>query len=262
MFDTKLFVDLIYQKHSYMKPRPFQSILFVSVAVLIAGISVSWQTKKSDDRYMQTYTDTTPRNKNVRDLDEALQGFNSEDLQKTIDAAMKDVAEAMKKIDMKKMQAYVNRALKEVDMEKVQKEVNEAMKNFDADKLRFQVAQAMKDVDMEKMQADVKKALASIDMNEIKVEMDKVKMELKDLKPTIEKEMIKVKEEVKKAKADQKEYKEFINKLDKEGALEKDDYTVTYKNGKLMIDGEEASKKTYRKNRAFLKKHPSFKLKD
>jgi hypothetical protein len=84
---------------------------------------------------------------------------------------------------------------------------------------------------------------------------------LKDLKPRIEQDLAKAKVEIEKAKTELKEYKVFVDGLDKDGVIKKNEpYTIKHKDGELLINGKKASADTYNKYRAFLEKHPSFSI--
>ena len=98
-----------------------------------------------------------------------------------------------------------------------------------------------------------------IDMKKITEEMKKVKEEMKELGPRMQKEMQKAKVELEKVKAEMKEYKDFVNELNNDGLINKNEpYKLKHKNGELFINGEKASEKTYNKYRNFLEKHKKF----
>ena len=80
--------------------------------------------------------------------------------------------------------------------------------------------------------------------------------EMKKIGPEIEKELKKAKLEIEKAKTELKEYKSFVDGLEKDGLInKKESYSIKYKNGKLTINDKEASDKTHEKYRDFLDKH-------
>ena len=67
--------------------------------------------------------------------------------------------------------------------------------------------------------------------------------------------------EIEKAKTEIKEYKVFVDGLDKEGLInKKGNYTLEHKNGELLINGKKASDKIVQQYRMFLDKHPKFKI--
>ena len=53
-----------------------------------------------------------------------------------------------------------------------------------------------------------------------------------------------------------REYKEFIDGLEKDGVLDTDkEYTIVHKDGKLIVNGKEVSSSVYNKYKSFLEKH-------
>jgi hypothetical protein len=58
-----------------------------------------------------------------------------------------------------------------------------------------------------------------------------------------------------------KEYKEFVDGLDKDGLLDKkDSYTIEHEDGELKINGKKVNESVYTKYRSFLEKHKKFKI--
>ena len=71
----------------------------------------------------------------------------------------------------------------------------------------------------------------------------------------------KAKVEIEKAKAEIKEYKDFVNGLESDGLInKKEGYTLKHKDGELFINGKKASEQTYNKYRNFLDKHKKFSI--
>jgi copper chaperone CopZ len=119
--------------------------------------------------------------------------------------------------------------------------------------------------EIEKEMAKVKFELENI-KPEIEKEMAKVKLEMEKLKPELEKEMANVKVElekakvdIEKAKAEVKEFKSFVDRLDKDGLINKNEtYSIKHKDGELIINGKKVSGQVYSKYRDFLQKHKKF----
>ncbi len=62
--------------------------------------------------------------------------------------------------------------------------------------------------------------------------------------------------EIEKAKEELKEYKTFLDGLEKDGLInKKEDYTIKHKNGELIINGKTQPAGVYSKYRSFLEKH-------
>ena len=120
---------------------------------------------------------------------------------------------------------------------------------------------AFEHIDLEKMQKELKESFEKIDFEKLKTELQKAKLEMEKLGPQIEKDMSKAKVEVEKAKTTLREFKTFVDALDKEGLIsKKDGYSLQHKDGELFINGKKASRETYNKYREFLQKHKEFEI--
>ena len=268
-----------------MKPTKFTTgrmLLILLITGLTVGL-VSWDRKQSPDRFSQSLNDTVPktkpgdREKKIRDLDDVLDELNEAELKVNMEKVQKEIAEAMKQIDGDKIRLEIEKALKDVDMDKIRKEVQESLAKVDFAKIEAEITDAMKEVDMVKIQKEVQESLAKVDLDKIKVELDKVKdidlkeldaemqkvkEEMKDLGPKIEKEMERAKVEIEKAKVEIKEYREFVNGLEKDVLInKKEGYSLKHKDGELFINGKKASEQTHNKYRSFLEKHKKFNIK-
>ena len=85
---------------------------------------------------------------------------------------------------------------------------------------------------------------------------------MKGIGPKIEKEMENAKASIEKAKAEMKEYKGFVDGLEKDGLInKKEGYTIQHKNGDLIINGKKQPVDVYNKYGGFLKKHEKFTIK-
>jgi hypothetical protein len=201
--------------------------------------------------------------KAMKDVDMKKINEQIKDAMKAVDMEKisEQIKESMKAIDMEKVNAEVQSALKNVDMEKISAQIKDAMKNVDMEKINEQIKESMKNVDAEKIQREVNESIAKIDWKEMNRNMDKVKDEMKDLGPKIRKEMENAKVEVEKAKVEMREFKGFVDGLDKDGLINKNEpYTLKHKDGELLINGKKASEQTISKYRSFLEKHKSFNI--
>jgi hypothetical protein len=220
-----------------------------------------------------------------KEIAAAMKSIDAEKIRKEVEMAMKEVdmvkiqkeiEAAMRSVDMEAIQKEIKNAMKEVDAVKIQLEMQEAMKGFDSEKIKKEVEMAMKEVDMAKIQKEISESMAKVDwkklkeemeeskmdMREVQEEMKKVHEELKEIRPKVEKELAEAKVEIEKAKAELKEYKTFVDGLDKDGLInKKENYNIEHKNGELTINGKKASAQTYNKYRSFLEKHRSFSIK-
>lgn len=228
----------------------------------------SWDFKQSPDEFFQDSPrkDTVPqknktsRERKVRDLDEALAELESIDIKLEIEKAMQEVNKAMKQVDVAKIQQEVDKAMKEVNMDKIRQEVNLALKEIDMEKIKAEVELSLSKIDMDKIKAEMDR-VKQIDFEQLNKEMNNVKEEMEKLGPQLEKELAKAKVDIEKAKAEIKEYKAFVDGLEKDGLInKKGNYSIQHKDGKLLINEKEATEKIYNKYNSFLKKHPSFSI--
>lgn len=276
-----------------MKPQTsvLKPLAIMLVVVGLSVILISWDYMPSGFHFTgnDNYSDTVPpkknkteREKKVRDLDEALEELENADLKVDIDKIKKEIDEAMKNfdgskikleiekalrdVDMKKNQAEINQSLAKIDGNKIKMEIENAIKSVDMDKIRKEIELAMKDVDMNKIKAEVEEGMKKIDLDKIKLEIDLSKMkdmelELKKIGPEIEKTIKKAKVEIEKAKAELKEYKKFVDGLEKDGLIDKKaGYKIQHKDGELFINGKKQPADVYNKYKNFLEKHQSLNI--
>lgn len=236
--------------------RSFSSVyvgLIALVAMLVFSLT-AWNQSATHQRPSVQDTTPTPRKGGhpIKDIEDAMQ---------EVDKAMRQLDEQLKKplppvpaIDAKKLQAELEQSLKEIDPDKMKADIEKAMKEIDAAKLKVEMDAAMAKVDMEKVKKEMEK------MKEI--DFAKIEKELKDIQPKIEESMKKAKADLEKAQQDLKEHKGFIDGLDKDGLINKDEnYTIEHDNGVLKINGKEQPASVYDKYRNFLKKRKSFTIK-
>ena len=249
------------------------------VTVAIAQTNSGNTTSKS--------TDTVPlKQKKVRDLDEALleldrgeaelskamKEIDGDKLEREIRASLKgldvdmakmkeDVAKAMKEIDMQKISADVQKALADVDFKKLNSDMQQELAKVDMAKVSADVQNALKGIDGDKIKLQVQDALAKVDMKKIELEMDKLdkvdlskmKKELENIRPEIEKSMNEAKKSIEKARLEITSYKNLVNALDKDDLLDKmGNYKVEYKNHELTVNGKKLSADAVKKYSEFL----------
>ena len=139
---------------------------------------------------------------------------------------------------------------------------------IDAEKIRAEVAQALKEVDAAKLQTELQASISKIDFDKIKteiakikdIELPKIEAQMKEIRPQIEKSLQEAKVSIEKAKIEVKEYKAFEEGLQKDGLIDKENYTIEHKDGTLIINGKTQSAEVYNKYDSFLQKHDHFKL--
>jgi len=251
-------------------------ILLAVAAVSITSVFVlsSWDFKNTytawnDNGYDNC--DTIPkkesREKKIRDLDDVLDELNGVDLKMDMEKMQKQLNESMKNLDMKKMQLDMEKSMRDVDFQKIQKEIDQSMAKIDFPNMEKEMAKAMKEIDAVKIQKEVQESMQKIDFDKMRIEMDRIKdidmekmqADLDKIGPEIEKSLENAKVEIEKAKAEMKEYHEFVDGLEKDGLLKrKEGYTIKHKDGELFINDKKATDATYKKYKPFLDKHKKF----
>jgi hypothetical protein len=164
-----------------MKPgSTFTNMLIMATAAVSTLALVSWGFKQTPQtpQHRQTFQDTVPvkkapRDKKVRDLDQALEELDNVNIEAEVRNAMQDAQLALKNIDMKELQLTIDNAMKNVDVKKINADIELAMKNVDMAKIKADVDLAFKNVDIDKALAAAKDAVAKIDWDNIKVEQQK-----------------------------------------------------------------------------------------
>ena len=252
--------------------------LILVIGTITMGL-VGWK----EDKFVQarpTFTDTLPKKK-IKNLDEALAEL--EKAQAELERSMKnipmpsfdaqkmqaEIEKTLKEIDTEKLKLQVDQAMKQIDHEKIKAEIAEAMKHVDGEKIKFSIAEALNEVDVQQMKAEVQAAIASLDLDKVKkdleelrkTELPKIEAEMKKVKPGIEAELKKAKVEIEKAKTALKEIKYFEADLEKDGLINRKNYIIEHKDGKLIINGQIQPDGVYNKYRSFLEKHKKFSLK-
>ena len=162
-----------------------------------------------------------------------------------------DIEKTMREVDFSKMKADIEKAMKSIDLEKMKVDLNETIAKIDWEKMRKELEEIQK-----------------VDFSKIELEMKEAQEEMKKIQPMLEKElanvkveMEKAKVEIEKAKVEMKEYKGFVDGLEKDGLInKKEEYTIKHEDGVLTINGKKASDQVYNKYKTFLEKHKKFNI--
>lgn len=187
---------------------------------------------------------------------------------KILEKGMKDIDAAIDELN--KGIGTLNEEIDKTDWSHVQTELNESIKKLDADKIKKEVDKALKDIDVDKLKASVNQAVASIDWEKIKaniaevkdIQIPKLEAQLNEVKPQIEKSMREARKGIEKAKAEMKAYKGFIEDLDKDGLIDKNNnYTIEIKKDRFLINGKTQPDTVYNKYRHFLESHKNVTIK-
>lgn len=255
----------------------------IFTGILSIGL-LSWDFKQPGSVFTDNdISDTIPpgREKKIRDLDDVLKELDDaqfkmdKNFKPDMEKMKKEMEESFKKIDMDKLKAEIDRGLKEMDMDKIKMEVEKSIAKIDWDKMKADM-EKVKEIDMGKMELDMKKMeeemkkigpeieksmvkIKEMDFSKLELDMKKMEEEMKKIGPEMEKAMEKAKVEIEKAKEEMKEYKTFVDGLDKDGLIDKKkEYTIKHKDGEFIINGKKQPAEVYNKYRSFLEKHKTF----
>ena len=157
--------------------------------------------------------------------------------------------------------------MREVDFSKMKADIEKAMKSIDLEKMKVDLNETIAKIDWEKMRKELEE-IQKVDFSKIELEMKEAQEEMKKIQPMLEKElanvkveMEKAKVEIEKAKVEMKEYKGFVDGLEKDGLInKKEEYTIKHEDGVLTINGKKASDQVYNKYKTFLEKHKKFNI--
>lgn len=214
--------------------------------------------------------DTVPqKEKQVRNLDDALL---------ELDKGEAGMQKALRQIDGEKMEREMREAMKHLELDKVKmkEDLARAMKELDAQKMnlemqkdRVNMQKELKEINAEKIRQQAEAAVAKIDMEKMKAQLEKVKeidfskmkKELKDMRPEIEKSMREAKKDIEKARQELTSYKNLVNALNKDGYLNKDaNYKVEYRSGELTVNGKKLPSDAVKKYNEYLSDKKDFTL--
>ena len=264
-----------------MKPKitVLKTVLIAAAGIGTALLLSSWNDHPATFHFAGDYyySDTVPpkkaktdREKKTRDLDAELESLEKLDIERELKQALKEVDKAMKELDLSKLQVEFDKAMKEVDWKKIQTEMEQSLAKFDGEKIKAEVEKALGDMNFEKIKAQIKESMAQVDLDKLKTELDMEKLnagmknletELKKIGPEIEKSMQQAKEQIEKAKVELKEYKNFIDGLEKDGLInKKDGYTLKHRDSELFINGKKQPESVYKKYSSILQKHKKFEI--
>jgi hypothetical protein len=267
----------------------------IALVMVIALVSWGQQQTPGTQQHKFNNSDTIPKKKSdkkIRDLDDVLEELESADLKFDMEKMHQELARAMKDLDGAKIKLEMEKAMKDVDFDKIRKEVQESMEKIDWNKMKADMnfekfEKEMKDAmakmeldkvkmefDFDKMQKEIKESMEKVDWHKMKKEMEEVKninteklgIEMKKLEehlskiePELRESLDKAKVELEKAKVEMREYKEFVDGLEKDGLInKKEDYTIQHKNGELIVNGKKVSEQVYNKYKVFLEKRKEF----
>jgi hypothetical protein len=277
-----------------MKKQLSKQIAMGVCILALLGLSITGFNQQASSRASSNDTTPKPRERAVRNLDDVLQdldrrqieldtklknltipSFDGEKMQAELEKALKNLDEAKLKMEMKdfkfdgeKLKADLERSMKDLDLSKMKIDLKE-LEKIDGEKIKLEIEHAMKEIDLTKLKEEINASMAKVDFDKMKVEMQRLKevempklqREMKELGPKMEKTMQQARESIEKAKTEIQEYKEFQNGLEKDGLINKDNYSIQHVDGVLKINGKVQPAEVYNKYRSFLDKHKDFEMK-
>ena len=238
----------------------------IACALLLGGILMSFQDSPFVHQQfdLQQVSDDTLPDKNyddhmkLKDFDKLISELDGK--------IMSQVGDAIKTIDLDKIEKDVENSLKGLDMEHIMKTVELSLKNIDLDKIREDVTSSLKTVDWDKNNKEIDKA-----MQEAKEEIEKARQEINNIdRKEISKELENAKHEIKKidvdkimrearagideAKEELKQTRAMFNEMERDGLIDqKDGFSIEYKHKNLYINGKKQAENITDKYRKYFK---------
>jgi hypothetical protein len=203
----------------------------VLLLTVLLGVSLTgWNQRASSVREAK---DTIPktRDRQIKSLDDALEDLDRYSLE--LDRIK---IPGIESIDVPKIRADVEKALKEIDAVKLKTEIDKSFSKIDFDKMKTEITKIKE------------------------IELPKMEMEMKNLRPQIEASIAEAKKSIEKANTEIKEYKAFEDGLEKDGLINKSDYSIEYYDGVLKINDKIQPAEVYNKYKSFLDKHKDFEM--
>jgi hypothetical protein len=140
--------------------------------------------------------------------------------------------------------------IESLNLEKLSADLEKSLKGFDPVKLKAQMDESFSKINFDKMKAEI--------ANLKDIELPRIEMEMKDIRPKMEASMEQAKKSIEKAKAEIKEYKAFEDGLEKDGLINKENYSIEYRDGVLKINDKIQPEEVYNKYKTFLDNHKDF----
>lgn len=225
--------------------------------LVIAVTAIAWQTKTKKQPRDTTAAnaaagDTTPARKHITKQDDI--NINLDGLDKSLDGLdvnLKNLDINLSGLDTC-IEKSVKLALANINFEEIGKTTRDAVNSINWKDIQTNINNAMRDVHVELKNIDWNKISA-----DIKVAADEVKKAHIDVnvQEMVNNAMEKASEGIEAAKVELKRYKDFVNDLDKDGLINKDNgYRLEWKNdGSLYINGKKQPKEVSDKYHKYYK---------
>jgi hypothetical protein len=178
MFDLRLISSLHNYKFFTMKKLQLnKTFLLGSVFFILALTALSFRDSNTvNKKTQQVYIDTLPKKTTIE------VEINKQDVQEIIKQSMEAVNKSLKEINWIQISKEVEQALKEIDVEKIKNEIKTSLASIDVQKIKNDVNKSLKEIDKEKMKAEIQKtvreALENINTEELKKDLENLKIEI------------------------------------------------------------------------------------
>jgi hypothetical protein len=219
-----------------------QKIVFaLAFVVLIIGFSAFGQQDKSkkDSFRKQQDSNSGASGKHDRNGDAYRLDLIDEQMKK-LDVEMKKMDIELKKLDLSQIGKDVEESLKKVDWEKINEEVKESLAAVDK--------VVMADVRKQLEAVKAKMAVEKKQLDAVRINQDKIKVQVEEAMKDARKSMEAAKEEMKLTK-------EFIDMLQKDGIIDKSKTKrIEVRDGQLFIDGKKQPDELNDKYKSYYRK--------
>jgi hypothetical protein len=244
----------------------------ITALLLLGGILMSFQDSpfvRQQFDLQQASDDTVPE----KNFDDHMKMKDFDKLANQLDGTMLQVGDALKQIDLDKIQKDVENSLKNVDIDNIMKTVDLSLKNIDLDKILADVRNSLKDLDLDKNSDEINKAMQeakqevekardeikNIDRKEIDKELENAKLEIEKTKSEIRKiDIDKIMKEaragVDQGKEELRQIRSMFNEMERDGLInQKDGFSIEYKDKDLYINGKKQAENITDKYRKYFK---------
>jgi len=254
------------------------SIAGIAACLLLSGITMSFQDTPYVNQIIDNRTDpdTIPdkfsnSTMKMKELDGIL---------KKLDKDMINVVDEMKDMELELIQQQAELALKEIDINQIMKNVEESLENIDVTELMADIKISLEDIDWKDKEGEIREA-----MQDAREEMEKVKIELKDIdKDEIRKDLQHARLEIEKsgmelknlnmesimneakkgmnaARSELQQLKAMFTEMEKDGLINQGKgFSIEYKDRELFINETKQSHQITDKYRKYFKQD-HFKIK-
>ncbi len=174
----------------------------------------------------------------------------------------RQVADALSKADLAKIQATTAAAIKKINFEQINKDIETAMAGIDKLKMERELSCAMesvKNIDPEQLKQAINAALKDIRLNQLKGQLEAAGRDLKIQQQQLNAEMRQIKpgipDELIKTRGQLQQLKDAYQEMERDGLIDKGPGNrIQFINGELYINGAKQSPETSEKYRHYFLK--------